>query len=550
MRNLRFASFLLAIACASPAAAFQAAAAPRQTGCTVQHFLANDANVALAERKFGKASDLFLMQLEKYPDSTAARVGLVRAELGAGKLDEALKLATEYAAAAPDDALIADVLGETRFRRGEIAEAAAALNKSMHADPCQGRVHYDIARYQTLAGNFLTAQKQIDLAHRLAPDDADITRYYERLHAQPPTAEETIARLTRRLNREGISPVEKQEVENRIRQVQAHGNGSCEIADPAPTAKITLFPVLHEYNNAFSSVALEVELNGVKRRLLVDTGASGLLLTRAAAEKAGLTPEASTRIGGVGDQGDKRGFIAHVDKLRVGGMEFHQCEVEVIDSKGEAPGDGLIGADVFGRWLVTLDIPMRELRLAPLPKRPGDEAAAEKPLRLETNGAEGARADTVDPHDRYIAPEMEDWSRVYRYEHDIIFPTRVNDMEAKLFLMDSGAFSGTLAPAVAKQIGNLVPVDTVIRGLSGDVQQVFTVDKQVTLDFGHVKQLVRGISVIDLGGVSRGQGFELTGIIGFSTLRELIVSIDYRDNLVKVVFDPKHGFHSNGRMEY
>lgn len=32
-------------------------------------------------------------------------------------------------------------------------------------------------------------------------------------------------------------------------------------------------------------------------------------------------------------------------------------------------------------------------------------------------------------------------------------------------------------------------------------------------------------------------------LIGYSVLRELIFSIDYRDNLIKVTFDPTHGVH-------
>jgi hypothetical protein len=38
----------------------------------------------------------------------------------------------------------------------------------------------------------------------------------------------------------------------------------------------------------------------------------------------------------------------------------------VVDS------DGLIGMDVFSRFLITLDYPMRKLLLAPLPPRPND----------------------------------------------------------------------------------------------------------------------------------------------------------------------------------
>jgi len=31
--------------------------------------------------------------------------------------------------------------------------------------------------------------------------------------------------------------------------------------------------------------------------------------------------------------------------------------------------------------------------------------------------------------------------------------------------------------------------------------------------------------------------------VGFPTLRELVISIDYRDNLVHVVYDPNKGYH-------
>jgi len=36
----------------------------------------------------------------------------------------------------------------------------------------------------------------------------------------------------------------------------------------------------------------------------------------------------------------------------------------------------------------------------------------------------------------------------------------------------------------------------------------------------------------------------ISGFIGFVTLRELVISIDYRDNLIHVVYDPKKGYHN------
>jgi hypothetical protein len=49
------------------------------------------------------------------------------------------------------------------------------------------------------------------------------------------------------------------------------------------------------------------------------------------------------------------------------------------------------------------------------------------------------------------------------------------------------------------------------------------------------------MSAIDTSDISKRAGVEIAGFIGFPTLRELVITIDYRDNLVHVVYDPKRG---------
>ena len=40
--------------------------------------------------------------------------------------------------------------------------------------------------------------------------------------------------------------------------------------------------------------------------------------------------------------------------------------------------------------------------------------------------------------DRYVAPDMKDWTKVFRYGHLLIFPTTVGPTVRKLFAMDTG----------------------------------------------------------------------------------------------------------------
>jgi predicted aspartyl protease len=511
----------------------------------VQHILPSDANLALAAGNYAKAGELFQALLEKNPDAAASKVGLVRSRIGENRIPEALDLATRFATSAPDDAMIETVLGEVRFRRGEVGEAAVAFNKAMHIDPCLGRVHYDIARFRNLSGDHLTAQKQIDLAHQLSPDDPEISLEQDQAHAKQPSKDELIASLTKRMNSDKSSEEQKKGAESTIKSLRARSNGDCEMVGTVDAATLKLAPIQTE-DGSVTSMALDMEMNGKRERLEVDTGASGLTISKVAAARAGLATEAEIRMGGIGDQGSVRSFITHVDKLRIGEMEFHNCQVEVLD-RSSLRTDGLIGTDVFSRWLVTIDTPGRELRLAPLPKRP-DEGTTPQSMRLETDWGGIGEANEV-PHDRYIAPEMDSWTRIYRSRHFIILPVRVNQLPAKLFIMDTGAFDWTLTPALAKEIGSVIEVDTIIRGISGEANHVYTVDKQVDLDFAGVRQYERGITVIDTSATTQSVGVEISGFLGFTALRELIVSIDYRDNLVKVVFDPKHGFHSTVRMQ-
>jgi Flp pilus assembly protein TadD len=119
----------------------------------------------------------------------------VRAQLGQAKLREALALALKESAANPNDALLLDALGEVRFRRGEVQEAALALNRSAALDLCAARTHYDIAMYLRLEGRYKTAQASLDQAHRLAPSDPLIGRAWTQAHRLPQTTEQQVARL-------------------------------------------------------------------------------------------------------------------------------------------------------------------------------------------------------------------------------------------------------------------------------------------------------------------------------------------------------------------
>ena len=356
--------------------------------------------------------------------------------------------------------------------------------------------------------------------------------------------------LKTRLENPSITDEQKEGITAAIKGIETHERGDCELVSPVQPVKLPILSISHGgaiTPETMYAAGLEVSFNGKKRRMEIDTGASGILLSRSVAKAAGLVPELETKAGGIGDNGPAGAYVTHVDDIKIGAMEFKNCMVHVLEQSSALDVDGLIGPDVFRDYLVTLDIPSREVRLGPLPPRPD-----EKPARVTSLGAsDDEETDGEKPlspadraKDRYVAPDMKDWSRVFRYGHFLIFPTQIGNAPLKLFMMDTGASKGMITPAAAREVTHVSSdTDQRVKGLSGEVKNVMVADR-VTIGFGGVRQNIDGLAAYDSTLLSRGAGIEISGLIGFPTLRELIIMIDYRDNLVKVIYDPKKGYHA------
>jgi hypothetical protein len=308
-----------------------------------------------------------------------------------------------------------------------------------------------------------------------------------------------------------------------------------------------------------SGIELSVNLNDHHARLLLDTGAGGIMVSRKVAEKAGLTQISAVHYGGIGDKGLQNGYTAVADHIRIGELEFRDCVVSVSEKHLVADEDGLIGADVFGAYLVDIDLPGMKLKLSPLPKRPEDTVA---PKSLNSEGEEQANAEQKEesgteqdskqpkpsapkskvahrlPKDRYIAPEMANWTKVFRFGHTILVSTFVNNSPALLFGLDTGAFANILSLREGRQLGKVNSEDRLrVQGLNGEVNRIYSA--KATLCFSHLRQPSMDVVTFDLSSESRRLGTEVSGFLGFAMLRILELKLDYRDGLVDFEYDKK-----------
>jgi hypothetical protein len=121
--------------------------------------------------------------------------------------------------------------------------------------------------------------------------------------------------------------------------------------------------------------------------------------------------------------------------------------------------DGLIGADIFDAFVVTLDFPREKVRLEPLPARPDETNPGKKSRDTEPNAeTEAIAGDPVEGivyHNRYIAPEMKEWTKMYRVGHEILLPVTIGKTRSKLFLVDTGASSVSISPAAAREVAKI-----------------------------------------------------------------------------------------------
>jgi len=525
-----------------------AATAPLKSACAANSTEPTNADDALRLREYAEAERLYGEALVADRTSSAAMAGLVRTALAENKLTDALSLALKFVGSHADDPNLLDALGEVRFRRGETDEAAKAFNQSMTLDHCNGITFYDIYRYLNLSGMYASAQRRLDFAHSLSPQNPEITARWRNSHAVPLTPDQRLARLQQQLDDQTLTYPQKNGIEAAMKRIQSSEKGTCELVAPVTEAKFPIIPISTVAQpDVMYEAGLEVQINGRRRRLEIDTGASGLMLTSDVAKAAGLIPELETKTGGMGDEGLASTFITHVDDIKIGSMRFKNCRVQVLEPgkiAGRLPDDidGLIGPDVFSDYVVTLDFPERQMRLEPLPPRPGDSSPTVTSLATSEDAQAGmSLADSA--RDRYIAPEMKDWTPVFRSEQSLIFPTYIGKAPVKLFIMDTGASQSLISLDAAREVAQLSGFDApTSRGMNGEVQKVLVADK-VTLGFAGVRQVVSQMTSEDTSSVSRSIGVDISGFIGFPTLRELVISIDYRDNLVHVVYDPAKGYH-------
>lgn len=490
----------------------------------------SDAEKALMREEYPAALTLYRAMEQKAPDESKA--GVIRTLIEQDKQVEAEGLAKSWTAEQPNNANAQEAMGEVLLREAQMTESLQAIARAQKIDPCLPRIYLTIGSIWQLTGLFASARRNYEQAHKLGPTDIEIRRTWISTLPRARRIEENAALL----KEDGMLSVKtRASLTESLAHAKDYNKNDCRQDHPVVDATIPIRAIMNGPNDR-EGLALDVLFNGKRRRLEIDTGASGILLSRGAASALGLEREQKIQTGGVGDEGEVATSIAHVASIKIGNLEFKNCPVELLEKSGRLDIDGLIGADVFDRYLVTLDFPGLELRLGPIPKRPDEQAAA---TPAATAGSDDAEDESSVVHDRYIAPEMKDWTKIYRSGHMLLMPVSIGQTKDILFLVDTGAGLMSISPAAARMVTKIDGDDSIrVSGISGDVKKVYST-RNFTLQFAHLAQKVDTMTAFDTTSISHNVGVEISGFLGAPILNRLALHIDYRDNLVKFDYDPR-----------
>jgi predicted aspartyl protease len=438
-----------------------------------------------------------------------------RKALAADGVATAFKLAQKAVGDAPESAEAHEFAGEVRFRRGEFTEADAEFKAAVEWNPRFALAWWGLGRVAECTSMNKTAVEDFHRAYELNPKDPRIlATWILRLSGQERI--DALNRYEAMLKAGEADATADRNVLEELRQraelaKAMNGRAVMTLASPYKTAEVPLEAFVSGATH-LRTFGLEVMVNGKPARLVLDTGAAGIVLSHPAAERVGLTRVADATVRGIGDNAKMTGgFRAIAERFRIGDVEYRDAAISVADQSFIGIEDGLIGSNVLGEFLITLDFAGGKLRLDPLPGyRPGEEFP-----------------------DRTVSPQMESATRVFRFGHLLLVPARVGNASNRLFVLDTGAASTLISYELAATVSNVNHDDkTALRGLNGRVGDVYQTGNLV-LEFAGFVQKNLGMTAFDTWQLSHRLGTEISGFLGLPVLDLFTLTIDYRDGLVK-----------------
>lgn len=251
-----------------------------------------------------------------------------------------------------------------------------------------------------------------------------------------------------------------------------------------------------------AGVLLRARINGGPAlRLLLDSGAEHITIDRKAASKSPLRVVSDFLLVGAGDSPTRAAMTGVAERVEIGPVSFANCPVDVVRGRFAGGIDGVIPVSLFGAFLVRLDLPARTLALIPYP--------------------DGAPARTAS------------FSPTVRNRNLLLTKAVLDGAREGYVLLDTGAAYTGISPQTARALGSS-PVESFhMQGATGAVAGEMV---QPGIRFRIADQELKADHpvALDLATISRYNGIEMIGVLGYPELRNTVLTVNYRDALVGI----------------
>ena len=470
--------------------------------------LATQARAELYAARYDKAVELYRALLSKEPGADCYDE-LMRALIEAHSAKAAYALAGEALARAPQTAGTQTAAGLAMYRKGDIGKAENYFRAALKIDPKHPGALTGLASIYSAVSNPRTARDLLNRAYTSNPEDPALMR----AHANTLKGDEHIAALEKLLAVIDAATEEARDLRVHIAVDRAiHGRKVRRLVSAYQPARLKLVQILNGVGR-FRGFGLRVQFNhSYTGTLMLDTGASGISIAPKSAQKAGLEllSGLSNEAQGIGDKepDDSLGYLA--SEIRVGDVILADHPVAVFRSAKDSDVHGLIGADVFQKFIITLDFRYGRIELQPYATPEPDE-----------------------PVDATSVPAG--FHRVFRAGNHLLMPTQVNDSPNKFFVIDSGSSANLIDIEAAREFtGVHSDSRTDVRGIQGKVDKVSRADR-INLKFAGFVQDNPDLVAIDLEKLGDAMGIAVTGVLGMPVIGQLRLTIDYREGAVKLM---------------
>jgi hypothetical protein len=240
---------------------------------------------------------------------------------------------------------------------------------------------------------------------------------------------------------------------------------------------------------------------GPQLRLLLDSGAQSIVLDKRAAARSGYSAGFEVDLVGAGSAA-KTARVTYTATVTIEDLVLRHCRTVIVESKLLEGIDGVIPLSLFSGFRIRLDLPGSALDLQPYaPVQAGQE--------------EG------------FLPA--------RNEDELLFlPATLNDAHDGFVLLDTGSSFNAISHDTARvlKVRQVLSSPVSLLGGVGAIEG-YLVPSGVRFRMGTRAVAVDQVVAVDLAGMAGRHRFEVAGLMGFPALRRSVLTINYRDGLVR-----------------